>query len=318
MRLSGAPVLVTGGAGFLGSHLVDALVAEGARVTAFDDLSASELSNLAPSRKRIRFVEGDVRDRDAIGAAMRGQALVFHLAANADVPRSVREPDHDFAVNVVGGHNLLRAAVEEKARVVFASSAAVYGPPLRTPIDEQHPLRPVSPYGAAKVAVEKLGFAYAEVYGLAFTAVRVFNTYGERQPRYVMFDLLRKIAQDPLRLEVLGTGAQRRSYCHVSDAVELFLRAGISDLALGRAINLAGDASMSIRELSSLLARLSRRENIACTFTGQSWPGDIELLTGDAGWARQQLAWSPSVPLEDGLLRLITWLEQRFGWKLRP
>jgi len=317
MKLAGAKVLVTGAAGFLGSHVVDALVSEEAEVTALDDLSTGVLANLDAARARIRFVRVDVRDRAGVVEAMRGQQLVFHFAANADVPRSAREPDYDFAVNVVGGQNVLRAAVDQGARVVFASSAAVYGPPAKAPVDEQHPLMPISPYGAAKVAVEKLGFAYAEVYGLPFTAVRIFNTYGERQPRYVMFDLLRKIAVDPARLEVLGTGDQRRSYCHVSDAARLFLLAGASDEAVGQAVNLAGESTVSIRELASLIARLLGRSEMSFTFTGQSWPGDISLLSGASTWARTHLGWTPTVPLDEGILRLVDWLERQFGWNLR-
>ncbi|MGZ6126538.1 MAG: NAD-dependent epimerase/dehydratase family protein, partial [Myxococcales bacterium] len=317
MTLRGVPVLVTGGAGFLGSHLVDALVKEGAAVTAFDDLSSGRRENLASSADRIRFIEGDVRDREQVRAAIRGQKIVFHLAANADVPRSVAEPDFDFDVNVRGGHHVLRTATEERARVVFASSAAVYGPPLQTPVGEDHPLLPVSPYGAAKVAVERLGFAAASVYGLSFTAVRIFNTYGERQPRYVMFDLMRKIAEDPRGIEMLGTGEQRRSYCHVSDAVQLFVRAADSEDARGRAVNLAGDSTLSIRELAAVVLGLLGRKKTKVRFTGKSWPGDIGVLSGDAGWARKHLGFAPSVALEDGLTRLAAWLEATRGWKLR-
>jgi UDP-glucose 4-epimerase len=317
MTLRGIPVLVTGGAGFLGSHLVDALVREGAIVTALDDLSSGKIENLAQCWDRIRFIQGDVRVRDHVRVAIRGQRIVFHLAANADVPRSVLEPDFDFEVNVLGGHHVLREAAEQGARVVFASSAAVYGPPIRAPVREDHPLMPISPYGAAKVAVEKLGLAAGEVFGLPFTAVRIFNTYGERQPRYVMYDLMRKIAEDPSRIEMLGTGEQRRSYCHVSDAVQLFVRAAQADETRGKAVNLAGDTTVSIRELAAATLRLLGRTETAVTFTGQSWRGDIDVLSGDASWARHHLGFVPSVSLEDGLLRLARWLEESRGWKLR-
>jgi nucleoside-diphosphate-sugar epimerase len=167
------------------------------------------------------------------------------------------------------------------------------------------------------VAVERLGFAAASVYGLSFTAVRIFNTYGERQPRYVMFDLMRKIAEDPRGIEMLGTGEQRRSYCHVSDAVQLFVRAAGSDEARGRAVNLAGDSTLSIRELAAVVLRLLGRTKTKVRFSGKSWPGDIAVLSGDAGWARKHLGFAPSVALEEGLLRLAAWLEATRGWKLR-
>jgi len=315
---TGKPVLVTGGAGFIGSHLAEALVEAGAEVTVLDDFSSGRRENLAPVRERIRLIEADVRDRETVRAATRGRQVVFHLAANADVPRSVREPDLDFETNLVGSFNVLRGCVEFGARAVAASSAAVYGPPRYLPIDEEHPLRPISPYGAAKVGMEQLGFAYAAVHGLQFTPVRIFNTFGERQRHYVMVDLLRKLAENPNQLEVLGTGAQSRSYCHVSDACRLLMRVAESDATPGRAVNLSGDHLLSIRQLAELLVDLlDLRGRTSLRFTGESWPGDIDNLSGDASWAKTNLAFQCLVGLRDGLDRLIDWLEKHNGWRLR-
>lgn len=315
---SDRPVLVTGGAGFIGSHLADALVAAGAEVTVLDDFSSGRQKNLEPIRKRIRLIQGDVRHRDTVRAAIRGQKVVFHLAANADVPRSVREPDLDFETNLVGSFNVLRSCVETGARAIAASSAAVYGPPRYLPMDEQHPLAPISPYGAAKVGMEQLGFAYAAVHGLQFTPVRIFNTFGERQRHYVMVDLLRKLAENPSDLEVLGTGAQSRSYCHVSDACRLLMRVAESDATPGRAVNLSGEEQLTIRELAELLLDLLElRGRTRVHFSGQSWPGDIENLSGDASWAKANLSFQCQVSLGDGLNRLIDWLERDRGWRLR-
>ncbi len=312
------PVLVTGGAGFIGSHLTEALVEAGAEVTVLDDFSSGRRENIASVRERIRLISGDVRDRNTVRAATRGRQLVFHLAANANVPRSVREPDLDFETNVVGSFNVLRACVESGARVVAASSAAVYGPPLYVPIDEEHPLRPISPYGAAKVSMEQLGFAYSVVHRLQFTPIRIFNTFGERQRHYVMVDLLRKLSENPDELEVLGTGAQSRSYCHVSDACRLFLGVAESDATLGRAVNLSADQMLSIRQLADLILELlNLRGRTRLRFTGQSWPGDIENLSGDASWANKTLAFHCQVSLREGLNRLIDSLEKDGGWRLR-
>jgi UDP-glucose 4-epimerase len=311
-------VLVTGGAGFIGSHLVDALAQAGAEVTVVDDLSSGRRENLEALNGRIRFIEADVRDRSCIQAATRGQEVVFHLAANANVPRSVREPDLDFETNVVGSFNVLRACVEHGARAIVASSAAVYGPPRNARMDEAHPLRPISPYGAAKVAMEELGFAYSAVHGLKFTSIRIFNTFGERQAQYVMVDLLRKLSENPDELEVLGTGGQSRSYCHVSDACRLFLQAAESEQTLGRAVNLTGEQVLDIQELASLLVEmLNLRGRTQIRFSGQSWPGDIENLIGDGGWARRFLSFECRVSLREGLNRLIDWLERHRGWRLR-
>lgn len=311
-------VLVTGGAGFIGSHLTEALVEAGAEVTVLDNLSSGRRDNLRVVEKRIRFIEADIRRRGEVQAATRGQAMVFHLAANANVPRSVTEPDLDFETNVVGSFNVLRACVEFGARAVVASSAAVYGPPRYAPMDEKHPLQPISPYGAAKVSMEQLGFAYSTVHGLKFTPIRIFNTYGERQTQYVMVDLLRKLSESSDRLEVLGTGRQSRSYCHVSDACRLFMRAAESDDTVGRAVNLTSDQMLTIRDLAGqLLDLLDLRRRTRIHFTGESWPGDIENLSGDPTWARQFLSFDCQVGLDEGLSRLIDWLERERGWRLR-
>src|ERR1700687_689282 len=311
-------VLVTGGAGFIGSHLTEALVEAGAEVTVLDNLSSGRRENLQHLKDRVRFVEADMRQRGEEQAATQKKEMVFHLAANANVPRSVNEPDFDFETNVVGSFNVLRSCVEFGARAVVASSAAVYGPPRYAPMDEKHPLRPISPYGASKVSMEQLGFAYAAVHGLKFTPIRIFNTYGERQTQYVMVDLLRKLSENPDRLEVLGTGRQSRSYCYVKDACRLFMRVAESDHTVGRAINLTSDQMLSIRELAGrLLDLLDLRGRTRPHFTGESWPGDIENLSGDSAWARQFLSFECQVGLDEGLNRLIDWLERERGGDMR-
>jgi UDP-glucose 4-epimerase len=287
-------------------------------VTVLDDFSSGRRENLAAAGSRARLVQGNVRDRSLVNDLVRGREVVFHLAANANVPRSVSHPDLDFQSNVVGSFNVLRACVEFGARAVVASSAAVYGPPRYAPMDEEHPLRPISPYGAAKVAMEQLGFAYSAVHGLKFTSIRIFNTFGERQNQYVMVDLLRKLSERSDHLEVLGTGDQSRSYCHVSDACRLFMEAARSDAAIGRAINLTGEPAISIRELADRLVQLLNLQGrTKISFTGQSWPGDIQNLSGDGSWAKQFLSFRCQVTLEDGLDRLIRWLERERGWRLR-
>lgn len=311
-------VLVTGGAGFLGSHLVDALVDAGAAVTVLDDLSSGSLDNLDRSRGRIHWRQGSLSDRAAVVEAMREQQLVFHLGANANVPRSAEEPDLDFQSNVVGSFHVLRAATESGIRVVAASSAAVYGPPRATPMDEAHPTHPISPYAASKLSMEHLGMSYFHVHQLPFTAVRIFNTFGERQAHYVMVDLLRKLSTNKRELTVLGTGEQRRSYCYVSDACRLFMVAAENEKTIGKAFNLAGNESMTIRELASLLIELlGLSGQTALKFTGQSWPGDIDALIGSGAWAQRELGFSPQVRVRDGLNRLIEWLEAKRGWRLR-
>ncbi len=313
MLLQGKSVLVTGGAGFLGSHLVDALVEKGATVTALDNLTGGTLTNLKRSWKSVRFIEADVRDREAVAKAVEGQAVVFHLAANANVPYSVENPAYDFETNALGSYNVFTACLHHQVeRVIFSSSAAIYGNPVYAPMDENHPTNPVSPYGASKLAAEKLGLAYFSVYDFPFTAIRVFNTYGERQRRYVMYDLLSKLNKDPSRLEVLGDGRQRRDFCYVSDVCRALMCAAESDDAVGGVFNISGGSPVTIRELIDLILDLLGTKNTTgLTFTGSSWKGDIADLVGDSTRIKTVLGVSPQVGLGEGLTNLIRWLNEK-------
>jgi UDP-glucose 4-epimerase len=315
----GKRVLVTGASGFLGSHLVDHLVQLGATVTGLDSLHSGSLENLAQSRDAMRFIQGDVRDLATVQEACSAQDIVFHLAANADVPASVRDPDYDFETNLAGTQRVFRSCLEKKVgRVIFAASAAVYGNPRSTPITEEHPRRPISPYGASKLGAEQLGLVYHQVYGLPFTSVRIFNSYGERQARYVMYDVLNKLRHAPAVLDVLGTGKQVRNFCYVEDACHLFLQAAVVPEAVGQVFNLAGDDPISIADLVHLLVRLTGLTGkTEVRFTGQSWPGDIAQLIGDAGRAHRVLGFHPKVELQVGLMRLMGWFERVLGWTLQ-
>ena len=318
MTWQGKRVLVTGAAGFVGSHLVDALVKCGATVTALDSLHSGDMANLDEARSLIAFREADVRDWEAVNDATRHQDVVFHLAANADVPYSLEHPQFDFEVNVLGSQNIMRACMaNDVGRLVFASTAAVYGDPVYTPMDEDHPLRPISPYGASKLAAENLGFAYHRSFGLPFTAIRISNSYGERQTKYVIHDLLAKLLSDPGRLEVLGDGNQHRDFCHVSDVSRCFILAAESDTMRGEALNLAGPGSISIRDLAHLVLELLGLDGkTAVSYTGRSWQGDISLLLPDIAKARRLLGFSPEIALKGGLGTLIRWLEAQKGWEL--
>lgn len=311
MTVAGKRVLVTGGAGFVPSHVVDLLVEGGASVTVVDDLSAGRKDNLRQVRKEVEFIELDVCS-DLVGEIVKRQDVVIHMAANADVPKSVENPDYDFYTNVIGSYNVIRACLNSGVeKVLFASSAAVYGEPLVTPIGEDHPTSPISPYGAAKLAIEKLGLAYCSTFGLPFAVIRIFNTYGVRQPRYVMYDLLRKLYKDPERLEVLGTGAQIRDYSYVTDTARCFVLAAESERAVGEVYNVAGGNPISIRDLAGRLIAVLGLQDVDVTFTGKSWKGDITTLVADIGKAEQELGFSPQVSIDDGVRLLEDWLRQQ-------
>ncbi len=308
MTLKNKKVIVTGGAGFIGSHLVDALVAEGAKVTVIDNLITGHLRNLVKSKKNITFIKLDILNAKKVDAVVKKNQIIFHLAANADVPRSVNDPGYDFNVNIVGSYNLLTSAVKHNIeKFIFASSAAVYGNPVYTPIDEKHPTNPISPYGASKLAIEHLGRAYAHTYKLPFVTMRIFNTYGERQPRYVMFDLLRKLYKDRTKLEVLGTGRQLRDYSYVKDTVKAFILAA-KKAESGGIYNIAGGKNISIRDIVVHLVKILSIDELKITYTNQSWKGDINVLAANIKKIRRELSFKPTVPLPIGMRRLHKYL----------
>ncbi|MFA4701982.1 SDR family NAD(P)-dependent oxidoreductase [Pyrococcus kukulkanii] len=312
MKLKDKNILVTGGAGFIGSHLVDELVEIGANVIVVDNLKDGTLENLKESIDRIKFYDTDVRDYQRIKEILESHSVevVFHLAANANVPYSVKHPEYDFETNAVGTFNILKASLDtDVKKVIYASSAAVYGEPEYTPIDEKHPLNPISPYGASKLAGERLGFAYYKTYGLPFVAMRIFNTYGPRQRRYVMYDLIQKLKRNPKELEVLGTGEQVRDYCYVKDTVRAFILAAESSKSTGEAYNIAGGNPISIKELVDLILEVMGLKGITKVhYTGQSWKGDIKTLIADISKIKKDLGFKPKYALKDGIRDLLNYL----------
>jgi UDP-glucose 4-epimerase len=314
MNLKRKNVLVTGGAGFIASHLVDLLVEKGAKVTVIDNLKDGKSENLEQSKDKIRFKKVDVRDYDGLQEVIKERKIeiIFHFAANANVPYSVEDPTYDFETNAGGTFNILKSSVDNNVKkVIYASSAAVYGEPAYTPIDENHPLNPISPYGASKLAGEKLGFAYYHTYGIPFVSMRIFNTYGPRQRRYVMFDFLKKLKENSEKLEVLGTGEQIRDYCYVTDTVNAFILAAENENAVDEAFNIAGGNPISIKELAELMVRILRLEgNTEIYYTGKSWKGDIIKLVADVSKITEMVEFKPKIGLREGISKLKDWFEK--------
>jgi len=298
-------VLVTGGAGFIGSHLVAKLVSEGMQVVVVDNLSSGSIENLEGSLDRIQFVNGDIRDQNLAKKVVRDAKVIFHLAANASVPVSVSNPEYDFQTNVIGTFNLLHASVDQNLEsFVFASSAAVYGRSDDV-LSEGTAPNPVSPYGTTKLCGEMLGLSYKRCFKIPFVIARIFNVYGTRMPRYVMHDFYWNLRKNPKELKVLGTGNQLRQFCHVSDAVDALML--IADK--GRDVyNVAGTEVVSIEELAKIFVeKISPEARI--TTTGTSWLGDIEKLLADIS-KLERLGFRPKTNLAQGIRSLIKWLDE--------
>ncbi len=315
-QYDGKTVLVTGAAGFIGSHLTDKLVAIGARVRALDDLSDGRLDNLSASLDAIEFHQASLDDAPTVRELVAGCDTVFHLAANASVPRSSEDPAYDFRANMVGLFHVLEAVrLEGRPRLVFSSSAAVYGEPRTEDgrMPESHPFAPKSPYGGTKLAGEFLIDAFARCYDLDHRRVRIFNTFGPRQRKYVMFDLLEKLRRDPSRLEVIGTGNQYRDYNFVEDTVDALLLVGAHPAARGKVYNIAGGRPVSIRELVDLIIVTLGIPRPEITYTMESWQGDVNRMIADTSLITEELGYRPAVGLEEGLRRLVAWHREEFS-----
>jgi UDP-glucose 4-epimerase len=306
----GKTALVTGGAGFIGSHLVDHLLALGCEVRVIDDLSDGLSENLAEAGNRITFREGSITDAGLLDELMPGCDVVFHLGANASVPRSSDDPAYDFERNMAGTFSVLEAMRRHGAgRLLFASSAAVYGEPQTDDgrMGESHPFVPKSPYGGTKLAGEFMIEAYTRCFDMDQRRVRIFNTFGPRQRKYVMFDLLEKLRKDPEHLEVIGTGEQKRDYNYVADTVLALLTVAAHPDARGNVYNIAGGRPVSIRDLVEKIIETTGIARPEITFTMQSWPGDVMSMVADTSRIETELDYKPAVGLEAGLEKLRDW-----------
>jgi UDP-glucose 4-epimerase len=305
--LKGKEVVVTGGAGFIGSHLCRTLIEQGARVTAFDNLSSGKLDFIKDLMdSELKFVQADIRDPTAIEQASKNSEAIFHLAAQTSVPFSMEDPKEDCEINVVGTLNVLEAARKADARVVFASSCAVYGNPEKRPTPETFPPHPVSFYGLSKLMGEKCCRFQQENYGLEVVMLRIFNVYGPNG-HGVIPDFLSKLKKTPDRLEGLGTGKQGRDFVYVSDMVQFLVLAATSPAAAGQVFNVGTGTTASVSELAKKLIEFLGLKGVEIHFKGgEAWEGDMDITQADISKAVNLLKWNPQVSLNEGLRKLLS------------
>jgi len=306
-ELRGQLVVVTGAAGFVGSHLVDALLARGASVRCVDSLVTGRRENLAQCADRIEFIEGDIRDREICRRACRDAKIVFHQAALGSVPRSMADPATTFDVNVAGTAHVLAAARESGARrVVFASSSSVYGDSDRLPKREGEEGRPLSPYALSKAMNEELAAVFARCYGMELVGLRYFNVYGPRQdPEGPYAAVVPRFFKAYLSGEapvIFGDGEQSRDFTFVDDAVTANLfAAGAPSEACGRSYNVAGGSRTTVNELARRI-----RDAVgggADPRHEPPRPGDVKHSLADLTQAKERLGFSPAFDLEKGIAR---------------
>ena len=310
-QFANANVIVTGGAGFIGSHLVSVLSDIGASVTVIDNLQSGKWSNLK-GVTGVTYITADVTNREQVDTIFKDvrPEFVFHFAANASVPGSVENPDYDFDANAGGTYNVFRACrgLDGLKKVVLASSAAVYGEPAELPIRETTALQPISPYGYSKLSSEHVMNCHHSVYGVPGVAARIFNAYGPRMARFVILDFLRKLGNDPNILSVLGSGQQVREFTYVRDAVSAFLHLAVYG-ECGQAYNVSGGSPMSILDLAGrIIAARGLTDTCSIETTGASWIGDAQRWTTDTS-KLQALGFTAEWDIDMGLRETISWFD---------
>jgi len=309
-------VLVTGGAGFIGSHLVDRLMLEGYRVRVVDNLSAGRLENLKRwlEDANFEFVKGDLREVEVISRAVSGVDLVFHLAANPEVKIGSQKPGEIYENNVAATYNLLEAMRRRGIRkLVFASSSTVYGEARKIPTPEDYsPLEPISIYGASKLACEALISGYAHTFKIRSLVLRLANIVGGRSNHGVIYDFILKLKKNPKVLEILGDGSQRKSYLHVSDCIEAMLRLYErfeGDEGLYDVYNVGSEDWVLVREIADVVVEGLGLEGVEYRFTGgvdggRGWPGDVKTMLLDIGKAKSR-GWKPKLNSRQAVKRAV-------------
>jgi UDP-N-acetylglucosamine/UDP-N-acetyl-alpha-D-glucosaminouronate 4-epimerase len=307
--------LVTGGAGFIGSHLAEELVRRGERVRVLDNFITGKRENLAPFRNFIELIEGDIRDKETCRKALRGVDYVLHQAALTSVPRSVSDPLLNHDININGTLNLLFASQEAKVkRFVFASSAAVYGDSQALPLREGNEGAPLSPYALSKLVGEKYCQLFYQLYGLETICLRYFNVFGPRQDPLSEYAtviplFINKVLAEE-RPPIYGDGEQSRDFIFVADAVEANMGAvEAPDEALGGVFNIAGGERTTV---NSLVHDISDILGISIVpLYADPRPGDILHSFADIGKARRVLGYEPMVGFKQGLRKTTAWYKER-------
>jgi UDP-glucose 4-epimerase len=305
---AGRRVLVTGGAGFIGSHLVERLVGERARVTVVDNLAKGKIENLGRVRDKVDLRQLDLREESFV--ELLGEIspeIVFHLAGFASVPDSVHAVRTDFEQNVEATLDLLEAVrrLAPEARIVFASTAAVYGEGSDAPLEETDATVPLAPYGVSKLAAERYMHVYARVFGLRTAVVRLFPVFGPRLRRHVIWDLMCKLDADPNELSIEGDGTQIRDFTYIANAVTALLLLADQAPLEGEVYNASDGRPVTIRELATVLSE-AMGASPRVVYTGNVRPGVSRAWIADTSRLRA-VGFRPLVDLEQGLAETVAW-----------
>jgi len=307
-NIKGKNVLVTGGAGFIGSHLCEELVSMGASVSVVDNLSSGIINNLKKIINKIKFIKSSVLSpRFKRLLITNTYDIIFHLAGPSYVPPSIRNPSYDCKNTLTATFNLLETVRKNKlpSVIIYASSAAVYGNPIRLPIRETDPTFPISPYGVSKLASERYVNVYSQLYSIKTASLRFFSVYGPRQKKQIVFDFIEKLSNDPKKLVIIGDGTQTRDMVYVNDVIQSLLKVALYSQFNGNIYNVACGKSYTTLKIAQTLINIMKI-NPKLIFTKHIRPGDAAIWKADIS-KLQKLSYVPQYSLEEGLRSTLNW-----------
>ncbi len=306
-------ILITGGAGFIGSHLCEKYTKEGHTVLCMDNFLSGDLINIRHllDCRNFKLIKGDIRDRALLENVCRDVDVILHLAAQIHVDRSYIEPGLTYDINVMGTQNVLEVArFHDIEKVIHASTSEVYGSAIHVPIDENHPLNAPHPYGASKIAADRMCYAYIHTYGLDVNILRFFNIFGPRQRDVgyggVISIFTRRILSDIPPI-IFGNGNQTRDYTYIDDAVRGYDLAMKHKGRIEEPINFGTGKEVSINDIAEMLIRLCGKEKKMEAVHVEPRIGEVIRLIADANRAKELLGWKPKVNFEAGLEMFVNW-----------
>ena len=320
MKISNKKILVTGGAGFIGSNLVDELITDN-QVTVVDDFSSGKRENLSHLKNNPDFtlIEGDIRDRDHMFELVKGKDVVFHLAIRC-LRVSISDPEVNHQVNATGTFNLLMAAREYNVkRFIYISTSEIYGTAITVPMNENHPMVPTTVYGASKLAGELYARTFHNVYGLPTIAIRPFNTYGPREHYEGLYgEVIPKFfirLLNDLPPVIFGSGEQTRDFTYVKDTVKGMKLAAECDDLIGEVVNVARGQEVSIKRIAEIVIDTVGKKDIEPLLERER-PADVMRHFADISKAKKMFGYEPAVSIEEGISKYYTWLlEQKLDFK---